>query len=80
MSTTYDAGTLSELQADLDARGWTITAIFLDRATYELLISKGRIGCVYPGFIAMLDGVVVISLPLYGPHLSYSLARKESTQ
>jgi hypothetical protein len=80
MSTTNDAGTLAELQADLSAQGWTITAIFLDRATYESLISKGRIVFVYPGFMAMLDGVPVVGLPLFSPHLSYSLERKEPTQ
>ena len=80
MSTTNDAEMLSELQADVAARGWTITAMFLDRATYEMLISKGRIVFVYPGFIAMLYGVPVVGLPLFSPHLSYSLERKEPTQ
>jgi len=75
-----DLDMLSELQADVDARGWTITTLFLDRATYERLIVTGRIVFTYPGFMAMLDGVPVVGLPLYGPHLSYSLERKESTQ
>jgi hypothetical protein len=80
MGTANNLDMLSELQADVDARGWTITAIFLDRSTYEMLISKGRIVFVYPGFMAMLDGVPVVGLPLFSPHLSYSLERKESTQ
>jgi hypothetical protein len=80
MSTTNDADMLSELQADLDARGWKITAIFLDRATYERLISKGRIVFVYPGFMAMLDDVPVVGMPIFSPHLSYSLERKEPNQ
>jgi hypothetical protein len=80
MSTTNDLDMLSELQADVDALGWEMTAIFLDRATYEMLISKGRIVFLYASMHALLDGVPVAGLPLYGPHLSYSLARKESTQ
>ena len=80
MSTTNDLDMLSELQADLGARGWAITAIFLDRATYEALISKGQIVFLYASMHALLDGVPVAALPLFSPHLSYSLERKEPTQ
>jgi len=80
MSITNDLDMLSELQADVAARGWTITAIFLDRATYELLISKGRIVFLYASMHALLDGVPVVGLPLFSPHLSYRLERKEPTQ
>jgi hypothetical protein len=75
-----DLDMLAELQADVTALGWTITTLFLDRATYERLIVTGRIVFTYPGFRGMLDGVPVVGLPLFSPHLSYCLERKESTQ
>jgi hypothetical protein len=72
--------TLPIVQADLNVTGWEMTTIFLDRATCKMLISTGRIVFVYPDFIAMMDSVPVVELPLANVHLSYHIAYKEQPQ